>query len=63
MRRVEFGEYYMPQVLFSGSKKESSIPILKDRYQTNETLIYVCINKSCNLPVRSVEEAIDQIKN
>lgn len=38
----------------------SGLPLLKDRYVSGETLIYVCENNTCRLPVASVEEAIKQ---
>jgi len=33
-------------------------PLLKNRLKTDQTLIYICLNKSCNLPTSSPEEAL-----
>ncbi|WP_452223866.1 thioredoxin domain-containing protein [Lacinutrix chionoecetis] len=55
--------YYIPNKIIVGSKNESELPILKNRYVENETLIYVCVNNTCKLPVNEVEKAINQIKN
>ncbi len=54
---------YIPNKISVGSKDESLLPLLKNRYVENETLIYVCINKACKLPVKEVKEAIDKINN
>ncbi len=48
---------YQPNIIWAFSKKSSNIPILKDRFIENKTLIYVCENGACQLPVESVEEA------
>ncbi|RNC84251.1 MAG: thioredoxin domain-containing protein [Winogradskyella sp.] len=57
----EFNAYYLPNILVTGSTKESSIPILKNRYNEDDTYIYVCVNGTCRLPVNSVERAIVQL--
>ncbi|MCF6358660.1 MAG: glycoside hydrolase family 127 protein, partial [Draconibacterium sp.] len=48
---------YQPNILWAFSKKSSDIPILKDRFIENKTLIYICENMACQIPVESVEEA------
>ena len=53
---------YRPDIIFAGSKKESNIPIFKDRYKEGETLIYVCKNNVCNQPVKTLKEAIVLLK-
>ncbi len=40
----EFLKPYRQDILFAGSKKENNIPIFKNRYKEDETLIYVCKN-------------------
>lgn len=48
--------------IFAGTTGTSQLPVLKDRNETGgESTIYVCFNKSCKLPVHSVQEAIKQI--
>lgn len=42
------------------SEKESDLPLLKSRFKANETWIYICENKSCKLPVKTIDEAIEQ---
>ncbi|NQX85680.1 MAG: thioredoxin domain-containing protein [Flavobacteriaceae bacterium] len=50
---------YIPNKLIVGSSTASEIPLLKNRYVEDKTLIYVCVNKACKLPVTESHEAID----
>ncbi len=51
--------FYLPNKITLGGTN-SNLPLLKDK-QSIETKIYICRNKVCQLPVRSVEEAINLI--
>lgn len=53
---------YRPNILWAFSETESDIPLLKDRYVKDQTLIYICHEGVCKLPVRSAEEAIKLIE-
>jgi uncharacterized protein YyaL (SSP411 family) len=53
---------YLPVCLFMGATNEENLPILQDKLQVNKTMIYVCTNATCKLPVESVERALNQIK-
>lgn len=44
--------------IFAVSAETSDLPLVKDRHQEDQTLIYVCENKTCQLPVTRVEEAL-----
>jgi len=59
----ELNTSYLPNALVAGSSKESTNPLLKYRYIDNETLIYVCVNNSCKLPVSEVSEALKLLNN
>jgi uncharacterized protein YyaL (SSP411 family) len=58
----ELNKNYIPNKLIAGSTSENNMPLLKNRYNPNNTLIYVCINKACKLPVSEVKNAIKFIK-
>ena len=58
----EFDKYYLPNVFFSGGQKENSLSLLTNKLVPGKTTIYVCRNKTCNLPVTEVNEAISQIE-
>ncbi|MDT0650349.1 thioredoxin domain-containing protein [Autumnicola edwardsiae] len=53
---------YLPTSIFMGGKKEN-LPLLKSKLVEDETLIYVCQNKTCKYPVSLTEEAIEIIEN
>lgn len=57
-----FNKTYIPNKLIAGSNEENDLPLLKDRYSKDKTLIYVCINKACQFPVSEVDQAIDLMK-
>ncbi len=59
----ELNTSYLPNALVAGSSKESTKPLLKYRYIDDETLIYVCVNNSCKLPVSGVSEALKLLNN
>ena len=44
------------------SRDGSELPLLKNRQVTGKTMIYVCRNNTCQLPVEGVEEALKQIE-
>jgi len=54
---------YLPNSYFLGGKTEGSLELLKDKLQEDRTMIYVCQNKVCKLPVEDVERAVDLIIN
>lgn len=53
---------YRPGVLFSGGAEKPAIPITKNRWSAEKTMIYVCTGSECRMPVETVEEAISQLK-
>ncbi|RED48673.1 thioredoxin domain-containing protein [Seonamhaeicola aphaedonensis] len=58
----ELNKTYIPNKLIAGSTKKSSMPLLLNRYNSDKTLIYVCVNKTCKLPVIEVTQAIGLMK-
>ena len=53
----EIKEVYRPNVLWAHTTVPSEIPLLKDRFVLGEDLIYICSGGTCQLPVKSAEEA------
>ena len=52
---------YLPTALFMGGAKEN-LPLLESKYVKGETIIYVCRNKVCKLPVKGIDKALEQMK-
>ena len=57
----ELNSHYLPNKLIAASTTESKQEIFEGRYLVDNTLIYVCVNNACKLPVRTVEEALKLI--
>jgi uncharacterized protein YyaL (SSP411 family) len=53
---------FLPNVLIAGSISNSDLPLLKNRYVPNQTTFYLCKNRTCKIPVTSVEELLDQLQ-
>lgn len=61
--RQELHSHYLPFMVTLGSDHKSDLPLLQGREtKLNQTQIYVCYNKTCQLPVTQVSQAIQQIK-
>ncbi len=58
----ELNKQYIPNKLIAGSKKESKQPLLLDRFSKGSTLIYICIEGTCKLPVSDAKQALKQLK-
>jgi uncharacterized protein len=53
--------HYIPNKLLMGGNK-GNLPLLEGKF-SDETTIYVCVEKVCKLPVSNVDEALLQMKN
>lgn len=58
----QLNSYYLPNILIAGSLSESKIPLMENRFNENDTYIYVCVDGTCKLPVTDVLESIKQLK-
>src|SRR5690606_39284041 len=59
----EFNKHYLPNIIIAGSKGESNGPLFENRFVPDATLIYVCVNNACKLPVEDTKIAIESLKN
>ena len=60
--RAELQQHYLPQAVVVGTVTESDLPLLDGREAVGgRTTVYVCFNRACQLPVHSVEEALQQL--
>ncbi|HET8735275.1 MAG TPA: thioredoxin domain-containing protein [Pricia sp.] len=58
----ELRSQYLPNSILAATEKESPLPLFKDRYTENNTLIYVCQQGACQLPVVQTAEALAQLR-
>ena len=57
----ELDRSYLPNIIISGSNKNSDLPLLQNKFIEDETFIYVCVNGTCKLPVTNTDKAKEQI--
>lgn len=57
---IELRKTYIPNKLILGAEKKSDLPLLENKFFEKET-IFVCQNKTCQLPVKLVTDALKQI--
>jgi uncharacterized protein len=56
--RTDFLRQYFPFSIVQGTETTSDLPLLKDKVAVQgKPTIYVCYNKTCKLPVHTVDEA------
>lgn len=61
-KALAFQKNYMVNSFLLGSKEDSDLPLLKDKYQEGFTMIYVCQDKLCKMPKEFVTEAYELIE-
>jgi uncharacterized protein YyaL (SSP411 family) len=60
--RKEFDKNYLPNVFYLGGEKEGSLQLLESKLMEGQTTIYVCKDKSCDMPTTKVAVALSQMK-
>lgn len=58
----EINSQYHPNVTVAGCSQTSNLPFLKDRFLIDETLFYLCEDKTCQLPSSHFEDLIKKLK-
>jgi len=53
---------FLPNVIVAGSETSSELPLLQNRYVSNQTTFYLCKNKTCKLPLTSFDELLEQLR-
>ena len=54
----KINDYYLPNVILSGSEKESDLPIIKNKFKKGETYVYICRENTCLSGLTSIKEVI-----
>ena len=54
----KINSFYFPNVVLAGTKKVSNLPFLKDRFVADQTLFYLCQNKTCQMPSTDFQKII-----
>lgn len=60
---AELNKQYLPNKIVAGAKGETPGPLFENRWAQDQTLIYVCVNNACQLPVEETGTAINLMNN
>lgn len=55
-------KHYFTNAILAVSESDSENPLFKNRWKQGETLIYVCKNNTCGLPLNHVDDVIKQLE-
>jgi uncharacterized protein YyaL (SSP411 family) len=58
---TQINTHYLPGILIGGSIKNSSLPVLENRFQEAKTVFYWCENKVCQAPTENLAEVLKKI--
>lgn len=62
-KAAHLNRLYLPNKIIMGSATESKLPLFAFKTANgDESMIYVCYNKTCKIPVIRVEEAVKQLE-
>ena len=61
-KRKQLSEHFIPNAIFVGSKRESNLPLLQNKFVEGKTFLYICRDKTCKLPIENTEEALKQLE-
>ena len=57
----KINQHFLPNTIVVGSKVENDSFLFRNRYADGLTLVYICRDNTCKLPVKTVKEAMDQL--
>jgi hypothetical protein len=60
-QQQQINQAYLPHVLLAGTKNESSLPFLKNRFKAKQQLFYVCQEKACLAPEQDFEKVMNDL--
>ncbi len=61
--RKELDRNYLPDAIYLGGENEGTLSLLENKLIPGQTTIYVCIDKTCKIPVTDAEKALQQMKD
>jgi uncharacterized protein YyaL (SSP411 family) len=62
-KRKTIVKKYLPNIMLFGTESKSTLEILNERYVEGKTLIYVCENRVCQLPVEEISDVLNKLLN
>jgi uncharacterized protein YyaL (SSP411 family) len=56
--REQLVKHYLPNTYILGATQPSTLELLNNKFKKGETWIYVCQNKACKQPVKTIQAAL-----
>ena len=60
-KKLALAAKFIPNKILMGGKNEGTLELLEGKLNKGNTMIYVCENKSCQLPVTEADQAMGQM--
>jgi uncharacterized protein YyaL (SSP411 family) len=58
---TQINQHYLPNIILAGTIADSKLPFLEHRFVKGQTLLYLCQNKTCDLPTADLQEITKEI--
>jgi len=58
----EINQQYIPNKIVAAAADNSKLPILEGRFTKDESLLFICVDGACKLPVDTIKEALELIE-
>jgi uncharacterized protein YyaL (SSP411 family) len=59
--KMEITKNFIPNKIIMGGKDEGTLELLSGKFMKGKTMIFVCQDKSCQLPVQESVKALTQM--
>jgi uncharacterized protein YyaL (SSP411 family) len=59
--RAQLDEHLLPDVYMLGGENEGLLPLVQNKLVSGKTMIYVCRNKTCDLPTDDIDQALGML--
>lgn len=57
-KATALNSYYLPHIMIAGAFNKSNLPIMKNRFNAQNTLVYVCVNGTCKFPLTEIKDVL-----
>ena len=61
-KKVALQSNYLPNSVFAGAAQNGDLDLVKNRYLEDKTLIYICLQGACKLPIDSIDETLSKLQ-
>ena len=62
-KKKDLQSNYLPNSVFAGAEEHGELDLVQNRYVQEQTLIYICLQGSCKLPIESVSQTLEQLQS